>query len=382
MATVARMTPLPIAFVLTSFEPGGTERQMIELVRRLDRTRWAVHVACFRARGGWFGRVADAAESVAEFPVDSFKSGGTLRQMARFARWCRSLNLAVVHTAALPSNVFGLPAAALARVPVRVGNRREINPDKSPLAIALQRAAYACAHVVIANSRAVADRLQLEGVPRRKVAVIPNGLDRSQFVSGARRARRRAIVTVANLRAEKGHDVLIDAAPEILRRFPDARFEFVGDGPMREPLRARAVARGVSHALTFSGYCDDVPAKLAAADVFVLPSRSEAFPNAVLEAMAAGLPIVASAVGGILELIDGGRNGVVVPPGDSGALTQALCTILGDPPAAARLGDAARADAESHYSFDRMVSAFERRYLTELARRGVVSDPELELAAS
>src|SRR5262249_8430191 len=145
--------------VLTSFEPGGTERQMIELIRRLDRSRWTVHVACFQARGAWFGRVAEAVESVAAFPIDSFKSRGMAQQMGAFARWCRSPNIAGGQTAALPANVFGLPAAALARVPVRIGNRREINPGKSLAAIALQRAAYGCAHAIVANSRAAADRL-------------------------------------------------------------------------------------------------------------------------------------------------------------------------------------------------------------------------------
>jgi len=355
---------------------------MIELVRRLDRSRWTVHVACFRARGGWFGRIASAAASVAEFPVDSFKSRAMPREMARFARWCRSLHIAVVHTAALPSNVFGLPAAALARVPVRIGNRREINPDKSASAIALQRVAYACAHVVVANSRAAADRLQIEGVRRRNVVVIPNGLDHSLFVAAARRACPRTIVTVANLRPEKGHDVLIDAAAEIVRRVPDARFVLIGDGPMRERLRAHAADRGVGHAVTFAGHCDNVAARLAEADVFVLPSRSEAFPNAVLEAMAAGLPIVASGVGGILELIDPGRTGVLVPPDDSRALADALSTVISDPVSAARLGDAARAEAGSRYSFGRMVDAFERLYLNQLARRGVVSVSQPELAAS
>jgi glycosyltransferase involved in cell wall biosynthesis len=381
MGSVTYMAPLPIAFVLTSFEPGGTERQMIELVRRLDRSRWMVHVACFRARGGWFGRVAEAAESVAEFPVESFKSRGMLRHMWAFARWCRSLNIAVVHTAALPSNVFGLPAAALARVPVRVGNRREINPGKTPSAIALQRAAYTCAHAVVANSRAAADRLLLEHVPRRKVVVIPNGLDADRFAARTPRARVRTIVMVANLRAEKGHDALIDAAVEVLRRFPDARFELVGDGPMRDALRTRAAERGVAHAVMFAGHCDDVAARLAYADLFVLPSRSEAFPNAVLEAMAAGLPIVASGVGGILELIDDDRTGLLVTPGETAPLADALCRLIADPALAGRLGDAARADAHARYSFDRMVGAFEHLYLTELARRGVVAAPEQELAA-
>jgi glycosyltransferase involved in cell wall biosynthesis len=379
---VAFTAPLPIAYVLTSFEPGGTERQMIELVRRLDRSRWAVHVACFRARGGWFGRVAEAVESVVEFPVDSFKSLGMLQQMGAFARWCRSLNIAVVHTAALPSNVFGLPAAAMARVPVRVGNRREIDPGKSSAAIALQRAAYACAHAIVANSRAAADRLLLERVPRRKVTVIPNGLDAAHLPASAARGRLRRVVMVANLRAEKGHDVLLDASVDVLRRFPDAHFELVGAGPALDTLRARAAARGVAHAVTFVGHCDDVAARLADADLFVLPSRSEAFPNAVLEAMAAGLPIVASAVGGILELIDDGRNGLLVPPGDAGALADRLCRLIADAPLAGRLGEAARADALARYSFDRMVGAFEQLYLTELTRRGIVAAAAAELAAS
>src|SRR5262245_33969105 len=375
------MAPLPIAFVLTSFEPGGTERQMIELVRRLDRSRWQVHVACFRARGAWFGRVAEAAESVATFPIDSFKSRGMLRQMWAFARWCRSLHIVVVHTAALPSNVFGLPAAALARVPVRVGNRRELNPGKSRAAITLQRAAYSCAHAIVANSGAAADRLRLEHVPARKVTVIPNGLDATACARRVPRARLRKVVMVANLRVEKGHDVLIDAAVDVLRNVPDVRFDLVGAGPELDRLRTRARARGVADAITFAGHCDDVAARLADADVFVLPSRSEAFPNAILEAMAAGLPIVASAVGGILELIDDGRTGVLVPAGDPGALAHALCHVIADAPHTARLGEAARAEASARYSFDRMVGAFEQLYLSELARRGLVS-AEPELAAS
>ena len=168
---------------MTSFEPGGTERQMIELVRRLDPERWAVHVACFHARGAWFNRVAEVA-SVAEFPVSTFRSLAAGRHIWAFAQWCRAKHIAVVHTTVLYSNIYGLPGAALANVPVRVGNRREINPDKSPAQIAMQRAAYSAAHKVVANSRAAADRLRLERVPARKVAVIANGLDFAQQPDG------------------------------------------------------------------------------------------------------------------------------------------------------------------------------------------------------
>lgn len=356
---------------MTSFEPGGTERQMTELIRRLDRSRWSVHVATFRRAGAWFGRVAEAAASVAEFPVTSFKSADTLRHMRTFARWCRDERIAVVHTAELYSNIFGLPAAALAGVPVRIANRRELNPDKSLGQIAVQRAAYALAHRVVANSNAAAERLRFEKVPARKIAVIPNGLQCDRFEPRVERSRLRRVIVVANLRSEKGHDVLIEAAVDVLRRVPDVRFECVGGGPEHDRLRALAASRGVAHAFTFAGHCDDVPRRLAAADAFVLPSRSEAFPNAVLEAMAAGLPIVASAVGGILELVDDGRTGLLAPAGDPGALAAALLRVFDDPARAHALGRAARADAEARYSFDRMVDAFDRLYVHELSRHAL-----------
>ena len=379
---VSETVPLPIAVMMTSFEPGGTERQMIELIRRLDPTRWSVHLACARARGSWFERAAEAAASVTEFPLTSFHRPAALRHAAAFALWCRKRRIVVVHTAELYSNIFGLPAAALANVPVRIGNRREINPDKTPAQIATQRAAYVFAHKVVANSQAGVDRLLYERVPARKIALIPNGLDVGQFQPRIARAVLRKVVVVANLRPEKGHDVLLDAAADVLERFPDAHFELVGGGPELETLRACAEARRISHVFSFLGHCDDVPARLAAADIFVLPSRSEAFPNAVLEAMAAGLPIVASGVGGILELIDDQRTGLLVPPGNPRALADRVCRLMADPASAAHLGEAARAQAKARYSFDRMVAAFEVVYFTELTRRGVLPAEQPQLATS
>jgi glycosyltransferase involved in cell wall biosynthesis len=221
-----------------------------------------------------------------------------------------------------------------------------------------------------------------EFVPARKIAVVPNGLDVDQFSSRSARPSLRRVVVVANLRPEKGHDVLMDAAVEVVHRFPDARFELAGGGPELGVLQARAAASPVSHVFTFLGHRPDVAACLQANDIFVLPSRSEAFPNAVLEAMAAGLPIVASAVGGIPELVDDERTGLLVAPDDPRALADRICRLMTDTALAGRLGAGARADAEARYSFDRMVAAFELVYLTELARRGVVAAGQPELVAS
>jgi glycosyltransferase involved in cell wall biosynthesis len=367
---------------MTRFEPGGTERQMIELIRRLDPHRWAVHLACFEASGAWVRRATGAAVSVAEFPVRTFKRPETLRHLWAFAKWCRGLGVAVVHTSDLYSNTFGLPGASLAGVPLRIGNRREVNPDKSLAQLALQRAAYACADVVVANSRAAAAQLLKERVPARKIRVVPNGLDIGLFQTRPANSRPRKVVVVANLRPEKGHEVLIDAAARVLGEFPDATFEVVGGGPQLSTLRARCAALQLAHAVTFVGHQEDVAARLAAADIFTLPSRSEAFPNAVLEAMAAGLPIVASAVGGICELLDHDRTGLLVPAGDADALASGLQDLMSDPERAGRLGAAARLAAETRYSFDRMVGAFDALYRDELIKRGALAGEQLELAAS
>src|SRR6185436_5299315 len=138
--------PLPIGYVMTSFESGGTERQMVELLRRLDPARWQVHVACFHAKGRWLGAALEKASTLVEFPLRSFRRPETARRALNFAGWCRQHRLAVVHTSDLYANVFALPLAALARVPVRIANRREILADKTPAQLYAQRAAYSFAH--------------------------------------------------------------------------------------------------------------------------------------------------------------------------------------------------------------------------------------------
>jgi glycosyltransferase involved in cell wall biosynthesis len=381
MSGVSAPAPVPIAFVMPSFDPGGTERQMIELVRRLDPRRWRVYVACFRSSGAWLSRVAEAA-SVVEFPVRSFRRIDTLRQARTFARWCRDRGVAVVHTTQLPSNIFGLPAAAVAGVPARIANRREINPGKSAADLVLQRVAYSCAHRIVANCQAAADRLtEVERVPSAKVRVIPNGIAIDASTVVQRRDRLRRVVVVANLRPEKGHDVLLRAVAIVVRTFPDATFDLVGGGPELSSLEALAERLGVRESVRFSGHCEDVAARLAAADICVHPSRSEAFPNAVLEAMAVGLPVIASGVGGVLEVIRDGVTGMIVPPGDHDALARSISRLMSEPLRARSIGDSARAAVSQTYSFDRMTDAFEDLYLRELGRIRLLN-PQPSVAAS
>ena len=365
---------IPVAVFLTRFEPGGTERQMTELIRRLNPERFAVHVVCFDKAGAWLPKVAERALSIVEFPIHGFARPATAAAMLAFARWCRRQRIAVVQTCDLYANIFGLPGAALAGVPVRIGSRRELNPDKTAGQIRLQRLAYRCATKVVANSAAARTALEQDGVASGSIAVIPNGVEASRFAERSQdqlAAPARTVITVANLRPEKSHETLIGAAALLAGEFPDVRFQIVGNGPRREALESLVRARGLDRTVEFLGHREDVPHLLAAADVFVLPSRSEAFPNGVIEAMAAGLPVVASSVGGLLDLIEPERTGLLVAPDDPAALAAALRRIFTDGAFATRLGRSARAQVHQRYSFERMVASFEELYLAGLAARSV-----------
>lgn len=355
---------------------------MVELIRRLDPREFDVHLACFHRRGPLLDAIAGRVQSIEAFPVAGFARPQAWRQLAAFARWCRRVDAQIVHTCELYSNVFGLPGAALAGVPVRIGNRRELaTPDKSRGQLIAQRAGYAAAHAVVANSQAAAAQLRREGVPSRKIHVIPNGIDLGAFAHRTPKpaAAGPRIITVANLRPEKGHDTLLAAAARVAQVRPDAEWSIVGDGPLRTTLEQAVAARGLDGRVRFLGERRDVPALLAASDIFVLPSRWEASPNALIEAMAAGLPVVATRVGGIPELVDDGATGMLVESGDDAALSSAILALLEPDGRADAIGCAARASVE-RLSFDRMVARFAHLYRSELHRRALAPEPDRELA--
>jgi glycosyltransferase involved in cell wall biosynthesis len=343
---------------------------MTELICRLDPRRFAVHVLCLRREGAWLPRVEAHALSVTAFPVRSLKSPATFGQMAAIARWLRREGIQVVHSCDLYANIIVLPAAALARVPVRIGSRRGI---ASPVAVRgmlpLQRLAFAAAHIVVANSNAAAAQVAHEGVAARNVTVIPNGIDLGALPPIPYRTPMTVVTTVANLRRGKGHDVLLRAAARVLARNGSVRFRLVGDGPLRPALEEQARELGIASAVEFAGHRDDVAAVLQASDAFAFPSLMEAFPNGLMEAMAVGLPVVATSVGGIPELVSHDETGLLVKPGDAHDLADGILRLLDQPARARAYGEAARRAIASRYSFERMVGDFDALYVAELAAR-------------
>lgn len=353
---------------------------MTELIRRLDSRLFSVHVVSLSGRGSLRSRIEGVCPIV-EFRLTSLKSASTLRQMWRFASWLRAHQIQAVQACDYYANVFALPSAALAGVPVRLGARRDVwMPERTSGHRLLQRLAYQFAHRVVANSSAAVEQLIEEGVADPHIVKIDNGVELSRFAVPVAKTRRRVVTTVANLRPGKGHEVLLQAAARVIRRIPDVQFQIVGDGARRQELEREASTLRISAQVTFLGHRDDVPAVLQQSDIFAFPSFMEASPNAVIEAMAAGLPIVATRVGGIPEVIEHERNGLLVPAGDDRALAAGILRLIERPEIAGALAAAARQTVESRFSFDRMVGEFQELFVNELSAR--VAPEVLTWAAS
>ncbi len=201
------------------------------------------------------------------------------------------------------------------------------------------------------------------GVEPGKLVVIPTRCDPMLFdpsrVPSRQAGSGRQLVYVGSLTRLKGLDVLLGAMPHILRQFPDAKLRLVGDGPQRKALEQQAVGAGLSGAVDLTGAMpySAIPGVLGSADVFVFPSRSEAMPRAVLEAMAMERPVVASRVGGIPEAVRDGVEGILVSPGDSHALARAVCRILADTALAQTLGNHGRQRVLECFTFQENIRA-------------------------
>jgi glycosyltransferase involved in cell wall biosynthesis len=344
---------------------GGTERQVALLARGLHQRGIQVAVATLRESGVYVAELREAGIPVFEagFPHWSLRLDAPVgwfarppRMLAAFQRyraWLTSFAPDVVHAFLFFAYIVTPFAARSSGVPVVVAGRRSLGLFKEGrrVALALERVATSLTDLVVANSVAVAENvLAQESLPRDRLTVVPNGLAPESFACvppASLDVPPPVILCVANLKAEKGQKVLIRAAARLGR----GTVVLVGDGPQRSSLVRLARETGVR--LHLLGQLRDVPALLGAADVVVVPSFEEGSSNSLLEAMAAGRPIVATAVGGNPEAL--GSTGLLVPVGDDGALAAAIARLLDCPAEAGALGRVARERAARLFSCDAMV---------------------------
>jgi glycosyltransferase involved in cell wall biosynthesis len=363
--------PVRVCFLIDELSRAGVETQLVALIRRLDRRRIRPYLCLLRGHKATSRELEPTCCPVVRLGVGSLRDLATLGKALTLARVLRRQRIDILQLHFPDSTYFGTVAGLLARVPHIVRTRDNLGYALTRLDVLLGRLCNRFADRTIAICEACRESLLADEGPRpESVVVLEAGVDLNRFADigtfrGFGAAPRVGIL--ANLRPVKGLDVFLRAAADVARTHPRVTFHLGGEGELRPALERLAAELGVADRCRFHGAVADVPAFLDSLDLCTLSSLSEGMPNVVLEYMAAGRPVVATAVGGNPELLQNGRYGLLVPPGDPAALAAAVRGLLDDPARAARLAAAARARVRRRYAKDRMIERFHQFY-TDLAR--------------
>lgn len=357
--------PTPIALVITDLDVGGAERALVNLAVRLDRSRWSPVVLNLSGEGVLAEPIRRAGIVCESLNLDRRRP---LWGVLKLARALRRHRPALVQSFLFHANLAARLAAPLAGRPEVVGGIRVAERQKR-WHRTLDRITQRLTRGAVCVSEGVR-RFSIEtaGLDPSRLVVIPNGVDPERFDRAKPAARADfgaddgdfLALTVGRLDPQKGLADLLDAAERIIPIHPRFRLAIVGDGPLRGWIDAQIAERSVLAGRVLRlGRRDDVPELLRSADLLVHPALWEGMPNAVLEAMAAGLPVVATAVEGAEELVVPGRTGWLVPPANPGRLAGAVLEALGDPETSKMRGRAGRERVAAEYSLNRAVSLYD-----------------------
>lgn len=373
-----------ILYAIGSFELGGTERHLCQILPLLRDRGWDVSLYCVRRRGSLAPRLEAAGIEVIAPPLEA-----ALPEAARLPASAMKLGALlfsrkpdIVHLFLPEAYLVGGPMGLLARTKVRVASRRNLNryQAKRPRIAKLEHALHPRMDAVLGNSRAIIDELVEEGCPPDRAILIYNGIDLATYAALPDKARARTAlglepdafvaVIVANLIPYKGHRDLIEALARIRDELPPSwRLLCAGrDDGIGTELQALARDRDVADHVCFLGERADTIDLLAASDAGILCSHEEGFSNAILEYMAAGLPVVATDVGGNAEAVIDGETGLILPPQDPDALGAAILKIARDPAQATAMGKAGRKRVEETFALEACVAQYDALYRRLLSK--------------
>lgn len=358
--------------LIGSFHLGGSERQAVQLTRLLvENGSHNIFLAAMNDEGVLRSEVEKIGfTEIPEFPLTSFYDANFIRQLKNAARFMRENKIEIVQTHDFYTNVFGMFAAGLARVSVKIAAKRETGGMRSKAQIFMERQAFRLADAIVANSEAVKNYLVAGNVPTKKINVIYNGLDLEKF-SNVTKSRReiceelnlppeentKFVTLVANLRhAVKNQKMFLRAAAKVVQMHADAHFVLAGEGELKNELAEFAKDMNIAGNVHFIGRCDNVPELLSVSEICVLTSIAEGFSNSIIEYMAAGKAVVATDVGGASEAIVEGETGYLVQSDHDRILAKYLNELLDNEAKSKSFGKKGREIAERKFSLETQIS--------------------------
>jgi glycosyltransferase involved in cell wall biosynthesis len=362
---------------------GGPERQMVGLASAMPATCRSSFICLMEG-----GKARPFIEQLRQrgqeaLPIQKNYPNliGTIREVTRTLQ---QMHADVLLTHGYKANIIGLPAARLAGIPVVMVSRGWTSATlKVRLYEVIDRMALRMADRVVCVSEGQAQKVRKARVDARKLLVIRNAIHVSRFertepcMAGRLGSLlgepvRKVVVAVGRLSPEKGFGQLIEAAAKVGATCKDVGFVLIGEGPLRGELQQQIDARGIGKRFVLAGFREDIDALLPHATCLVQSSYTEGMPNVVLEAMAAALPVVATAVGGTPELVVGGKTGILVPPGNADALAGGLMSLLADANRGLEMGRAGRMRVEEHFTFASQAAAY-LRLIESVLRAGTAA---------
>lgn len=365
---------IKIAFVIDTIESptAGTEKQLLLLLKHLDRTKFKPYLCVLRS-STWLREEFDLCE-LFDADILSFKKLSAYRNIYMLSRFFRAEGIDIVQTHFRDASIVGILAAKIAGVRTIVGTRRNQGYWYTPVELEIQKFLNRWVTAFVSNSQSTKRWvMDTEGVPEEKVTVIYNAIDFAPFDAITQNDRISVrnelgipqdvpvIGIVANLRPVKALDVFLRAAALVNEYIPKIQFLIIGEGSERQSLENEAQKLGVSNKVCFAGKRADVPRLLSVFGIGVLTSNSESFSNAVIEYLAAGLPVVATDVGGCREAIAGGINGYIVPVGDWQKIGKWLIELI-ESGEIAEMGRESFRRSREHFSLMAMVNETENLY--------------------
>ena len=361
---------IKIAFFTGSFQYGGTERYLLNILKNIDRQKFDPTVMCFYKSGELLPEIQRLNINIEVFPINKglFNPTG-IKSFIKAFLFLKNNNIQILHTLADWANFFGVFAGKFAGTKVIIVSQRNMGHW-----ITRKRYYYACkiiykyiANGILVNAYSIKKYLTNEfGILPSKIEVIHNGISFNGTPckkSNTEQTKNKIVAGfIGRLHPVKGFSVLLEAAQNVIKNYHDIEFLVVGDGPERDEIRIKVENYRLKENFKFVGFQKDVLSFIYRMDFVILPSKSEGFPNVVLEAMACQKPVLATRVGGVPEIVIDGETGIMIEPGDVSALSNSINNLCGNKNLRKKMGFAAFKRAKEHFGIDKMMEQHSKYY--------------------
>jgi glycosyltransferase involved in cell wall biosynthesis len=363
------MEPIRILQLIGSLNVGGTERQCVEIAKRINSGKYAMHLVTLNKDGPLYYDLVNSGVPLTEFKISGgFYRPKSILQILRLASFIRKKRFHIVQTYGFYSTVPGIIAAKIARVPVVIAGKRDMNEFLPKSKIKTEKILWSFCDKIVVNAAKIRDHLILEEkIPEEKITVIYNGIELRMNIHASEigyHSKANIIGMIANFRQQKDHRTFLDGAARVLKERPDVRFALIGSGPLADEMKKYARYLGIQDSVIFHGRKTgkELYDILRSFTISVLSSSNEGMPNAILESMAFGIPVIANPSGGVPELIEDGVTGYLFPYKRCDVLAEKIHYLLDNKKMAEEIGRNGRKKVKEKFSYSLMCSRFEKLY--------------------